>query len=586
MVEKYTAKLKSYRLLFCAGLAVLLAIYVYCNYKVFLDTDDIGIRNIISGLYTGSPDPHVLYFLYPLSFVLAGLYTILPNIPWYFLFLEAAIYGSFTAILFSVIRRAKKHTVLLTVTITALFIAFWLRYLIQPEWTTTAGLLSAAAIVWYFFIPDHTSKVKTILDYTVSVILFALSANLRFSVFEMAIPFMGMAVVVKWLKNKGGINKSFVFKEIVFIVLTLAVIAGSRAVNSAAYSGEEWQEAKAYSHYRSMLFDRYGYPDYDEYADVYEANGITKEMYEIMKDDYNFMLASEGVLTSENLKEIAELAKEIHYSDRSFLRQIRHSMRLRLDDAFSDTYIIYTNVFYIAMLFILLSALYRKSWLEAFLDAFFVVGFEAVWVYLYYGGRMLLRVGQPLYLFGFVIELILICKDPILKKLLENRTIQAIGIFITAFLLGGEIIDMQYENEASAEKALTFQEVKEYCENNKDNVYFRDVYSYASSGNNGKEIVQNKDEMEAANFVPPNGWVVSFPLNNQYIPTDGSQELCSWLSDKDNFYIIIDSSRAEDVCNRTENLFRSRGIDCELEQTDELDISNGKTMYVYHFTYN
>ena len=37
--------------------------------------DDWGMYSILSGAYTGTPDAHVMFFLYPLSWLLAKLYT-------------------------------------------------------------------------------------------------------------------------------------------------------------------------------------------------------------------------------------------------------------------------------------------------------------------------------------------------------------------------------------------------------------------------------------------------------------------------------------------------------------------------------
>ncbi len=579
-----TEKLKSYKIFICVGVAILLAIFVYLRYDLFLRTDDVGFRNILSGLFTGEPEAHTTYLRYPLSFLLASLYKIFPGVYWYFVFFEIVNYGCLALILYTLIRSIKKHTILVTILITALFVAFWLPNLLTLEWTTTAGLISATAIIWYFFIPQDERKWKAIINYAVPVILFALSYNIRTSVFEMAIPFMGMAVVVKWLRNKGEIHKEFIIKETVFIALTFIVIIGSSAANSIAYSGEEWQEEKAYSHYRAMLIDRYGIPEYDEYADVYEASGITKEMYDIIKDDCNFMLASKGVLTSENLKDIAELAKENYYADRTILGMIKHCMRTRLEDAFSDDYIVYTNIFYLGMLVAFLIALYRKAWLEAGADIVFVVGFEALWVYLYYGGRLPIWVGTSLYLLGFIVLILLLFRESLVNYISNNHTVQIVAALGIGCLLGGGVMQVTQDNSEQANKASLIQEVKLYCENHKGNVYYRDFHSFAE--NDGREKVKAGDEFEAANFFPANGWTVNLPYNDQYMPTDGSQELCSWISKQDNFYIIIRNDRAEGVCSRTEDLFASRGISCELELDDELQISNGDKVNVYHFICN
>lgn len=74
------------------------------------------------------------------------------------------------------------------------------------------------------------------------------------------------------------------------------------------------------------------------------------------------------------------------------------------------------------------------------------------------------------------------------------------------------------------------------------------------------------------------------PFDNQFVPSGGHQELCSWIQTKDNIYILLEESRAEGICKRIEALFASRGIKCHLELEDTIHISNGKTVVeVYHY---
>ena len=48
--------------------------------------DDWGIHSALSGAYLGYPEAHVLFFLYPLSWLLSKLYTLYSFIPWFGIF--------------------------------------------------------------------------------------------------------------------------------------------------------------------------------------------------------------------------------------------------------------------------------------------------------------------------------------------------------------------------------------------------------------------------------------------------------------------------------------------------------------------
>ena len=49
--------------------------------------DDVLLKDILSGAYSGSPDAHSIQMLYPVSFLISLLYRIFPALPWQGLFL-------------------------------------------------------------------------------------------------------------------------------------------------------------------------------------------------------------------------------------------------------------------------------------------------------------------------------------------------------------------------------------------------------------------------------------------------------------------------------------------------------------------
>ena len=63
------------------GLAFLItAVYFLAVWKwigfSYAINDDINMRDIASGAYTGTPDGHLIFMLYPMGFVLKSLYQI------------------------------------------------------------------------------------------------------------------------------------------------------------------------------------------------------------------------------------------------------------------------------------------------------------------------------------------------------------------------------------------------------------------------------------------------------------------------------------------------------------------------------
>lgn len=114
--------------------------------------DDWGMYSILSGAYTGTPDAHVMFFLYPLSWMLAKLYTLCSAIPWYGLFQHgvqivclSVVYRRWMRIRVGYNVQEPFYKSALTIFI-FLFFVMNLNVLSEAQYTTTAGLAAAAAL--------------------------------------------------------------------------------------------------------------------------------------------------------------------------------------------------------------------------------------------------------------------------------------------------------------------------------------------------------------------------------------------------------------------------------------------------------
>ena len=70
--------------LFVAGAWLFLAVFFDFYYDL---NDDTAMRDILSGIYTGTPNGHNIQMLYPLGWCIAMCYRLLPSVPWYGIFL-------------------------------------------------------------------------------------------------------------------------------------------------------------------------------------------------------------------------------------------------------------------------------------------------------------------------------------------------------------------------------------------------------------------------------------------------------------------------------------------------------------------
>ncbi len=574
-------KVTCYRLILCIGMTTLLFLFVMGRFELLLDIDDVGLRNILSGIYTGQPDAHTFFIYYLLAKMLSLLYLYMPDGYWYVWFLLAANYGSLVLILYRTVCRVKSHQKLVLFAELLVFAILWIRNLIMPEWTVSAGIMSATAIFWYATIPEETQKKHILGEYLIPLVLLVLAFNLRSSVAEMAIPFAMIVFLAKIYKGRWD-KKNLWKKEFIFLLTCMLAVGVSILVNYLAYSSEEWKEQKKFSTYRANMIDRYGYPDYDEYEELYSENNISKEMYESIRYDYNFLMAGKGILTSDDLKELSEQAELSFYEEHPFGEWLQECFLKRWKEARGDTYRIYSIVFYAGMLVGAICAWKRKDKIKLLLIVGTIFIYEFFWIYLYYKNRMLWRVGCSLNILALAVMIAFLWDEQYVQRfILRKKTILPI-IFTCSLLLGSSLSAAQRTNETEVSNAYLLQDTKRYCEQHKENVYFRHFYSFCNTITY-KELIETGEERSAANFILPNGWSVILPMDSQYAPTGGKRELCSWIAEKDNIYFIIEKERAEPTCTRTENLFASRGFSCDLMLEDELNMINGKTIQIYHF---
>ena len=91
MEQKYSSD-KVYNSILASGLLVYLFANLSGAFDFYFDiNDDLVIRDILSGRYTGTPDGHTNQLLYPLGAFLAFCYKIFPASPVYSIFLMTAL---------------------------------------------------------------------------------------------------------------------------------------------------------------------------------------------------------------------------------------------------------------------------------------------------------------------------------------------------------------------------------------------------------------------------------------------------------------------------------------------------------------
>jgi len=113
--------------------------------------DDVLMKDILSGVYTGAFESRNVQMLFPLSLILSFVCRIFGTSYVYGLFLCVCQFGSLYVILYRSMRFVTKTMGKATLGLleSLLFAALLLPQLVFVQYTVTSGLLTAAAIFWF-----------------------------------------------------------------------------------------------------------------------------------------------------------------------------------------------------------------------------------------------------------------------------------------------------------------------------------------------------------------------------------------------------------------------------------------------------
>ena len=232
--------------------------------------DDWGMYSILSGAYTGTPDAHVMFFLYPLSWVFTKLYSLCSFIPWYGLFQHGVQVGSLYAVYQRALRIRKKHDPekyrlpVAFVTFLLLFFIVDLNVLSEAQYTTTAGLAAAAALFCFTTARSNQGKKRFFLDNIPTFLLAWISFSMRQNIFYLCLPMAGMLWLSKWILSRRNRHEDTAFKLLGFVLILGVGMGILWGINAAAYASPEWSDFRKINHYRERVGDFYSWPEYEE----------------------------------------------------------------------------------------------------------------------------------------------------------------------------------------------------------------------------------------------------------------------------------------------------------------------------------
>lgn len=405
--------------------------------------DDTMMRDIMSGVYSGTPDGHNMQTLYPLGALIALCYRIYGAFPWYGAFLFACQFGCFFLVgvrlctLADVFQRhgcvqageggfgdsgngvgwgrrlaAKIFCLLLL----ALFQwGIWLTHAVNVQYTITCGMLVGAAVFLFLTIPEKAFfrspgmelSVKAFLAESLpALLLFLLAFQLRSEMALLTLPFLGLAGLFCWWEDSPFFSKDNWCKYGGLLLLLIAGMGLSIGIDSAAYGGE-WREFRRFFNDRTTIYDFYPeiLPEESELPDAeLEKLGVSVGSQILMKN-YNFGL--DDRINGQMLTDLASYAKEHVGGERDWGRIFKEKLQLYRYRSFHGgdaPYNLMVILGYGINIIAIVILLRRDGWelFAAGIQLFLITLVRSgLWMFVLMRGRDPERITHPLYLVEF-----------------------------------------------------------------------------------------------------------------------------------------------------------------------------------------
>lgn len=573
------------------------AVVVGLLYDYYYDiNDDVLMKDILAGVYTGTPEGHNIQMLYPVSLFISSAYHIVRSVDWYGIFLLICQYGSIVIILnyisetFSLeagnpVEKNISAGILCRAMGLITISALMLGHLMFVQYTFSVAILCSAAAILFAENRNKTAIVIVILAYLI-----------RSEMTLLMIPFVGLVLFYKFVDETD--RKSAIRKYIVILLCTAACLMVSEGLHFAGYSSQGWREFVSFFDSRTRIYDFYQIPDYSEHKEFYDSINLDKSEYELLVN-YNFGLDDE--INADLMKKIADYAGSVTKQEGIVTRLKavlpKYTYRLRAV-SFPKSYEypmtdapwnIVTGILYLAVFLLFLTGFGGKGEMKrGFIEgawrlALLFLGRTSIWLYIMVRGRDPIRITHSLYLIEIMVLLSLI------NGALKRKNFGSEGLNYNKstcrkiMTICGAVISLcaliylpvqsnitKTECSGRAEYNKVYEQLEDYFRKNSDHFYLVDVYSSVSYKDEGYAFSQKMFENvnnNPRNWIYMGGWACKSPIEKRTLEEffgDDSMEnaLC-----EENAFVVArldtDMEWLSDYCN-------DKGYDITITKTDEI----------------
>lgn len=587
-------KRKIFSVNFIASAVLTLAVVAIAAYfgDFYFDlNDDVLMKDILSGAYTGLPQGHNIQMLYPVSAFIALLYRAYRGLDWYGIFLCACQFGCVFILLSKALKVAedKAGKVIAGAFVILFVLGGMLSHFVFVQYTFTCGLLSATAV---FLILTHSGHGKK--DHVLAVFLIVLAYLIRSEMLLLTLPIVGVGILIRFCMSwrcyeepvVSGVcvsrygEKKCLFKK--YFSLCAAIVLGlvlSSVIHNVAYSSPEWKQFNALFDARTELYDFQFIPDYGENRGFYDEINLSEPEQQLLIN-YNYGIDDE--VDTEILRSVAEYASRLKTDEVPLPSRLISSIPFYL---YRLRYVAYQKSYeypmtdaplnLIALILYLGVGAYFLFWGEKgrkaasiLLIALLFACRSTLWLYIIVRGRDPIRITHPLYIMEIAVLTGLIISEDGVKKHFVKLLLLAAAV-VSMIFIPNQISVISDEMAERDKMRDHYDALYEYFDQHRDSFYFVDVYTGVSATDGqertfSEKMFENVDN-SLANHDLMGGWACKSPLYYKKLDAFGLSSMQDAILTMDNVYVV--SKTVNDV-DWLKNYYLDKGYEVDIQKTD------------------
>ena len=566
--------------------ALLVVLGVFALSAYFFDfyydlNDDMVIKDILSGAYSGAPNGRTNQILYPLGLMISFGYRLFSHMPIWGLFLCGCFGLCFGMVVYGMEDYFQKQKVKIGIVLLMMmvFLSLLLWELVYVQYSVVCGLLVGTACFWFYTTPINCGVGEFWKRNIPALLVCWLAFLIRSEMFLLMSPFVAVAGIFHWMENvkkqqeeysgighkptwKYILSKENQGKYVAFLVSLMVGLGLIFGADSFAYREQGWQEYRSFFDARTNLYDFTWYPAYEEAKEFYEEKGISEIQYKLL-DNYNFGL--DETITENTLETVAS------YGERPKMfgtapKRVSAAMadmvkKMLLPEDAPYNYFVLAGYGLVVGLMILQQERKYVGHL-----CILLVMRCIPWMYLLYVQRALPRVTHPLYMAEFFILLAILVRELYDRPLWNPEKYYRLGV-AGVFLLIATISlpftwsEVKAEQNRRGEILVNQSLLDQYAKENAENYYYLDVYSTVSFVEKIYEDVDNSYK----NYDLMGGWYYHSPVQKENMRRVTGVENMEEALLQENVYFVAESNA--DV-SFVEEYYKTKKINVKLDIVD------------------